>query len=223
MKTQEEDVKSPASDVTTETEELPGQSEPELAERPLPDALRWLICGVLLVSVFGVLTYGYIQQNSVKPPAQTAANGQDCRDPVTENRLRETLKQSPNDFVTLMDWGGYNLTCEKNYPAAVAAYQQALFISTQPNSTIDARERNESQFRLGLAYLYNQNFDEAQGEFKSIIERNPKDTSAMLALAAALQKDKPAEAEVVLKRIIELEPDSPLAKQAQSLLSSLKK
>jgi hypothetical protein len=117
MKTQD-NIESPTSDTITETEEPLAKSEPELAERPLPDALRWIICGVLLVSVFGVLTYGFMQQNSVKPPAPTAANSQDCRDPVTENRLRETLKQSPNDFVTLMDWGGYNLNCEKNYPAA---------------------------------------------------------------------------------------------------------
>lgn len=196
--------------------------EVENAERMLPNTLRYLICGLLVASVLGIVTFGYIKQSSVKPPVNTAQQGQNCKDPVTENRLRETLKQSPNDYATLMDWGVYNLSCEKNYPAAVAAFQQATFIAGQANSTISELERTESEFRLGMAYLFNQNFPEAEAQFKRIIEHDPKNTSAMFGLSAALQKDKPQEAVTYLKKILEIEePGSSLAKEAQNLLNSL--
>src|SRR4051812_32793103 len=71
-------------------------------ERPLPEGLRYFMVGLLVVSLVGVLSFGYIRQSSVKPAATTAtdATSDSCKDPVTENRLRETLKQSPNDFMT---------------------------------------------------------------------------------------------------------------------------
>lgn len=196
---------------------------PEEVERPLPDGLRYFMVGLLVVGLVGALSFGYIRQSSVKPPATTAAaDGSDCKDPVTENRLRETLKQSPNDFTTLMDWGQYNLSCDKNYAAAVAAYRQASELSDQVNSTVSADQRTEAHFRLGLAYFYNQNIDEARSQFQMIIKENPQDASALFALGSSY-RDNPEIASVYLKQVEQIAPGSEMAQLAQTMLDGFSK
>lgn len=207
-------------DQTTKEESIQMIEAAAPAERPLPPALRYLMVGFLVVGVVGVVAFGFISQTSVRAPA-ASTSAASCKDPVTENRLRETLKQSPNDFATLMDWGSYNLTCEKNYAVAAAAYRQAENLSNQVNSTIQPTDRAEAQFRLGLSYLYNQNFKEAQGQFELILAERPQDTSAMFALGALFARTDPAKAAPHLQKVIELEGSSPLAEQAKSLLDSL--
>jgi hypothetical protein len=194
-----------------------------MVDRPMPKSLRYFTLGLLVISVFGVVTFGVISQTSVKPTT-TAATGT-CKDLVTENRLRETLKQSPNDFATLMDWGSYNLSCEKNYPIAVAAYQQATRLADdQATSTVQAADRVEAHFRLGLAYLYNQNFKEAQDNFELLVKEDPQNTSAMLALSVTLSKNDPAKAQTYLEQIIKIVPaNSDMAAQAKTLLDEIKK
>ena len=192
------------------------------SDRPLPSQLGYLTASLLVVAVVGIVAFGYMRQASVKPPVTTAmVDKENCKDPIMENRLRETLQQSPNDFPTLMDWGSYNFGCEKNYAASVAAFRQATFLSNQPNNVIKPMERMEAHFRLGLSYLYNQNLKEAQIEFQIILNEDPQNTSALFALAAILSKDKPQEAIVYLNRVIELEPDSKSGKEAQALLNQL--
>ena len=208
-------------------EEKPAQPEaqpaPEEAERPLPDGLRYFMIGLLVVGLAGVLSFGYIRQSGVKPPAATAASNSDnCKDPVTENRLRETLKQSPNDFTTLMDWGYYNLSCDKNYPAAVAAYRQASELSDQVNSTATQDERTEAHFRLGLAYFYNQNLAEARSQFEMIIAENPQDASALFALGSSY-RDNPDKAVTYLKQVEQVAPGSEMAQLAQTMLDDFSK
>lgn len=193
---------------------------PEPAERPLPDGLRYFMVGLLVVGLVGVLSFGYIRQSAVKPPATTGTT--DCKDPVTENRLRETLKQSPNDFATLMDWGYYNLSCDKNYPAAVAAYHQASELSDQPNSTVSSDERTEAHFRLGLAYFYNQSLTEARSQFELLIAQNPQDASALFALGSSY-RDNPEKASVYLKQVEQVAPGSEMAQLAQTMLADFSK
>jgi tetratricopeptide (TPR) repeat protein len=178
---------------------------------------------LLVVGVLGITLFGFFRQASVKPPAAPITG--DCINPVTDNRLRETLKQSPNDFATLMDWGSYNLTCEKNYPISVAAYQQAVRLSDdQATSTVQPTERINAHFQLGLAYLYNQNFNEAQAQFELILKEDPKYTSAMLALSAILSKDDPAKAQGYLEQILEIEPPtSNISIRAKAMLDDMKK
>ena len=193
-------------------------------EKPLPDGLRYFMVGLLVVGLVGVLSFGYIRQNAVKPAATSAAatSSDNCKDPVTENRLRETLKQSPNDFSTLMDWGQYNLSCEKNYAAAVAAYRQASELSDQANSTVSSDERTEAHFRLGLAYFYNQNMDEARSQFQMIIKENPNDASALFALGSSY-RDNPQIASVYLKQVEQVAPGSEMAQLAQTMLDDFSK
>jgi cytochrome c-type biogenesis protein CcmH/NrfG len=197
--------------------------EEETADRPLPNNLRYLMFGLLVIGVFGIVAFGYVRQASVKPPATPVAD--DCKDPVTENRLRETLKQTPNDFATLMDWGSYNLSCEKNFATAVAAYQQATKLADDPTTNVaQPAERTEAHFRLGLAYLYNQNNSQAEDQFNLILKEDPKDTSALLALSVSLSKTDPAKAQTYLQQVLEIAPaDSDIAVQAKSLLNDLKK
>ncbi len=216
----EDEVKAPTgSDILPQTE----VDYPPEADAPMPNNLRFVMFGVLVVGVLGILVFGYSRQTSVKPPA--VPTGSNCKDPVTENRLRETLKQSPNDFTTLVDWGSYNLSCEKNYAIAVAAYKQATILADDSaTSTAEPAERNEAHFRLGLAYLYNLNYKEAQAQFELLVQEDPKNTSALLALSAALAKDDPAKAETYLTQLINIAPaDSEIGKQAKSLLDDLKK
>ncbi len=194
-------------------------------ERPLPDGLRYAIFGVLVVAVVGVVAFGYIAQNSVKPPTQIGT-GADCKDPVNENRIQETLKQNPNDINTLLDWGFYNLDCEKNYPAAIAAYKVAVQLSDQAAATSAQDERAKNRLlahsRLGLAYLYNRNIKEAQEQFAFVAEQNPDDTSALFALAISYEKDDPAKYTSILQKIVEIEPNGEPARRAQELLNSQK-
>ncbi len=194
----------------------------ELAERPLPDNLRYLMLGLLVAGVVGVVSFGYIRQTSVKPAA-TTANATSCKDVLTENRLRETLKQSPNDYPTLMDWGDYNFDCEKNYQVAVAAFNQALTMSEQPNTTINAMQRTETRFRLGLSHLYNSNPQAAQQQFAQIVKEDPQNTSALLALGVSYEKQDPAKALSYFNQVIQLDPNGQIGKQAQGLIAELNK
>lgn len=191
-------------------------------ERPTPEGLRYFMIGLLVVSLAGILSFGYIQQSSVKLPAAPAANSDSCKDPVTENRLRETLKQSPNDFMTLMDWGSYNLSCEKNYATAVAAYRQAAELADQANSTAKPEDRTEAHFRLGLAYFYNQSLTEARHQFALIIKENPQDASALFALGSSY-RDNPAVATAYLKKVQEVAPGTEMAQLAQTMLDEFSK
>ncbi len=194
----------------------------EPVERKLPTGLRYFMLGLLITGVISVVGIGYLRQSSIKAPPAPADSSENCKDPVVENRLRETLKQSPNDFATLMDWGGYNLNCEENYPVAVAAYQQALLLSKQTNSAVKPDERVEAQFRLGLSHLNNKNLHDAQTQFEGILAEQPQNTSAMLALGAAFSRqNKTEQASLVLKRVIDLEPNSEKATIAQTLLTGL--
>jgi TolA-binding protein len=189
-------------------------------ERPTPEGLRYVMVGLLVISLVGVLGFGYMRQSSVKPPPAAATDSESCKDPVTENRLRETLKQSPNDFKSLMDWGLYNLSCEKNYAAAVAAYRQAAELSDQSNSTTKPDDRTEAHFRLGLAYFYNQSIPEARNQFELIIKENPQDASALLALGSSY-RDNPEIAAGYLKKVKEVAPGTEMAQFAQTLLDGL--
>ncbi|HEX2912627.1 MAG TPA: tetratricopeptide repeat protein [Chloroflexia bacterium] len=191
-------------------------------ERPLPNNLRYLMVGLLVIGVVSVVTIGVLRQTSVKPPPPPSA--QSCKDPVTENRLRDTLKQTPNDFATLVDWGKYNISCEKNYPTAIAALQRATELADDTaTSTVKPEDRLDAHFQLGVAYLYNSNLNEAQGELEKVVQADPQNTFAMLILGGILVKDHPDQATGYLKKVIELEPGSDAAKEAQSLLDSLNK
>lgn len=213
------------TDLKEEQLSQPGDEDSQTdVERPLPEGLRYFMVGLLVVGLVGVLSFGYIRQSSVKPAATAAADttSDSCKDPVTENRLRETLKQSPNDFMTLMDWGSYNLSCDKNYAAAVAAYRQAADLSDQPNSTVKAEERTEAHFRLGLAYFYNQSLAEARSQFALIIKENPQDASALFALGSSY-RDEPAKATTYLKQVVDVAPGTEMAQLAQTMLDDFTK
>lgn len=197
------------------------------AEGPAPSTpvgLRYLMLGLLIVGIAGALIFAFVRQTSVKPQLANL-DSENCEDPVTENRLRDTLSKSPNDFATLMDWGAYNSRCRKpaDYTSAISAFQGATRLADNPANKVDSDNKLEAHLSLGLAYLYNQNFKEAQTEFKTVLAERPKDAFTLLVLGGALIKEDPQQALVYLRQVIEVAPGSDPAKNAQMLINDLTK
>ena len=194
----------------------------QAVERPLPDGLRYLMLGLLVVGVVGVVAFGYMHQTSIKstPATTTSATG-DCKDPLLENRLRETLKQSPNDYETLREWGNYNLDCAKNFQIAVAAFNQIVTLAQQPNTKINDMQRTEARLRLGLAYLYGGNNEKSREQFEEIIKTDPSNPSVLLVLGVSYEKDDPTKAISYFNQVLQLDPGGDFGKQAQSMLNYL--
>jgi len=191
----------------------------------LPQSLRYFMLGLLVVGVAGAIVFAFVRQTSVKPVAANV-NGENCADPVTENRLRDTLSKSPNDFATLSEWGAYNLRCREpaDYLSAISAYQGATRIADNPANNIPAENRLEAHLDLGLAYLYSKNFKQAQVEFRTTLNEQPKNSFALLAMGAALAKDEPEQALTYLKQAIEVAPaDSKVRENAQALINDIAK
>lgn len=208
---------------------LPAQDKPakttsEKTAPALPPALRYIMLGLLVIGIAGAVVFGFVRQTSVKPVAANL-DGENCEDPVTENRLRDTLSKSPNDFTTLMDWGTYNSRCRKpaDYTSAISAFQNAVRVADTPANNISDDNRMEAHLSLGLAYLYNQNFKEAQTEFKTYLNERPNDSFALLVLGGALIKEDPQQALVYLKKVIEVAPGTEPARNAQLLIDDITK
>lgn len=68
----------------------------------------------------------------------------------------------------------------------------------------------QAHLMLGLAYLQDQNFKEAQTALERTLELDPKSAAGYLALGACLNQEKShTDAEKALLRALELQPESP--------------
>ena len=109
-----------------------------------------------------------------------------------QNKLQEELQQNPSrpEGYALL---GLVYTAQKNYTAALMAFQQGLKLS--PNST---RIRND----MGNLYVAQGNLDQAEKEFREVVRLNPADYDGNYNLALVLlAKKQPAEAIPYLLRI----------------------
>jgi tetratricopeptide (TPR) repeat protein len=109
-----------------------------------------------------------------------------------KNRIQEELQQNPSrpDGYALL---GLVYTAQKNYTAALTAFQQGLKLN--PNST---RIRND----MGNLYVAQGNLDLAEKEFREVARLNPADYDGNYNLALVLlAKKQPAEAIPCLLRI----------------------
>ena len=109
-----------------------------------------------------------------------------------QNKLQEELQQNPSrpEGYALL---GLVYTAQKNYTAALMAFQQGLKLS--PNST---RIRND----MGNLYVAQGNLDQAEKEFREVVSLNPADYDGNYNLALVLlAKKQPAEAIPYLLRI----------------------
>lgn len=208
----------------TTTSETSARPTTEATPPALPMSLRYLMLGLLVLGIAGAVTFAFIRQTSVKPVVANL-DSENCEDPVTENRLRDTLSKSPNDFATLMDWGAYNSRCRNpaDYTSAISAFQGATRLADNPANNIQIDNRLEAHLSLGLAYLYNKNFKEAQSEFKTVLSERPDDAFTLLVLGGALIKEDPNQALVYLKKVIDVAPGSEPAKNAQVLIDDITK
>ncbi len=199
-------------------ETLPDNIPLQPVVRPLPGSIRYIMLGFLVIGVTGAVIFAYLRQAPPKPVASNL-DPQNCADPVTENRLRDTLSKSPNDFGTLMDWGDYNLNCAepRDYASAIAAFQGA----TRLASNIPGDNRVQAHFNLGLAYLYNRSLKDARDEFQLILNEQPQNSSALFLLGASLTKDDPQQALVYLKKAVEVAPGGAVAGKAQELINEI--
>ncbi len=210
--------------IPSQKDAMPETPSQEVIARPLPQSLRYLMLGLLILGVAGAVVFAFIRQNPARPVLNP--NADTCADPVTENRLRETVSKSPNDFSSLMDWGDYNRRCLEpaDLTSAISAYQNAARLADNPANKILAENRIEAHLNLGLAYLFKSSFKEAQSEFRLIVNEQPNNTSALLALGAALSKEDAQQALVYLKKVLEVAPaGSPVIQNAQALINDINK
>ncbi len=178
-----------------------------------------------MVGVVGAVLVAFVRQSSVKPPP--VVSGTDCKDPVTENRLLQAVRQNPNDFTAQMDWGGYNLNCKKDYTPAISAFEIATRIADKSPDKIVADDRLDAHIGLGLAYLYSQRFKPAETEFRSVLKDRPDEPAATFYLASTLYLSDPQQALTYLEKVVKLAADDPnlaeYSKISQQLIDDIKK
>jgi cytochrome c-type biogenesis protein CcmH/NrfG len=189
------------------------------AGKPLPPRLRYFMLFFLLGGVVLAVLYAYFRQNSVQPPDQNSAST--C-DPVTENRLRETLAQNRSDYPTLVEWGYYNMDCLEDLPGALAAFQQASRIADEKATELPLEQRLEAYNGLGKAYLYNNFVKEGEAQFKKVLQLDPKNLSARISLGASYARSDPNQAIQIWQEIINEYPNTDVAKSAQQLIDTLR-
>jgi hypothetical protein len=213
----------------------PGPSGPAVTPRKIGNLqIASTILSLVMLVVIGVVVFilfvpqtgslfSFVTKGLFPSPSITGGTS-DCRDTSIRNSLQQAYQQNPNDFVSLMNWGNYNLNCVKDYPTAITVLKQAVAVADgSTGSAIPSADRREAYYKLGLAYLYNQNNQQAEEQFNRVLKENPKDTSALLALSMSLSKNDPAKAQTYLQQILQIAPaDSSIAAQARALLEDLK-
>jgi cytochrome c-type biogenesis protein CcmH/NrfG len=192
---------------------------PSETGKPLPQGLRNVMLILLVGGVAIAVLYAYIRQSSVKPIEQNAALT--C-DPVTENRLRETLAQNRSDFITLVEWGYYNFDCLSDAPASLAAFQQASRIADEKTGELPLEQRLEAYNGLGRAYLESNLLKEGETQFRKILQLDPTNLRARISLGASLARTDPNQAIQIWQAIINENPNTEVARSAQQLIDTLK-
>ena len=214
-------------DASSQEEAQPSRrsSSPRPAPPPLSNTLRYIMLGVLAIGVLGAVMVAFVRQSSVKPPPPVS--GTDCKDPVTENRLLQAVRQNPNDFNAQMDWGGYNLNCKKDYTPAISAFEIATRIADKSPDKIVEDDRLDSHIGLGLSYLYSQRFKPAETEFRTVLSVRPDEPAATFYLASTLYLSDPQQALTYFEKVVKMAVDNPglaeYSKISQQLIDDIKK
>lgn len=193
-----------------------------LATKPTPSLLKYALSGLLAIAVLGIVAFGIIHQSSIRPPS----NLSDCSDPVTANQLRDSLKNNPNDFQTLMQYGSYTYECSKDYASAISAYNQAANVADNPVNKVGDQDRLQAHMSLGLAYLNqtNSNPDKALQQFQLILAEQPTNANALFGMGAATYASDPQHPEKAIaywQKVIDQDPSSDAAQKAQQLIDAI--
>lgn len=186
----------------------------------ISNTLRYSMIVVLVLAVTGISVFAFVRQNSIKAPAPV--NQQNCKDPVQENRLRQTLRQNPNDFVAQMDWGAYNLRCTEDFAAAISAFELAQNIAKSSPDTIVRDDRFEASISLGQALLRTQRTTQAERVFRDVLAEDAKYLPGLLWLGISLYQTNPNEALTYLQQVTQLSPNTDISKLAQELIDDIK-
>ncbi|MEI7555556.1 hypothetical protein [Candidatus Chlorohelix sp.] len=189
---------------------------------PAPPVLRYIMLGLLALSVGAGSIFAFVHQNSANP-SNVASTSQSCTDPVEENRLRQALRQNPNDFVNQMDWGTYNQDCKLDYAAAISAFELSVTIANTSTDKVSADDRHVAYISLGTAYLQTQRLKQAEQAFRSVLSDDGNNVSALIWLGTTLYLNDPPQAAVAyLEKVLTLSPNTEASKLAQTMIDDIK-
>ncbi|NWJ49000.1 MAG: hypothetical protein HXX08_24325 [Chloroflexi bacterium] len=206
---------------TEERNQVKTPSVSKQSSAPAPRILRYIMLGLLALSVGAGSIFAFVHQNSAIPSATDIAN-QSCTDPVEENRLRQALRQNSNDFVTLMDWGTYNQDCKKDYPAAISAFELSVNVANTSPDKVSVDDRHVAYVSLGTAYLQTQRLKQAEQAFRTVLSEDQNNVSALIWLGTTLYLSDPPQAVPYLEKVLTLSPNTEASKLAQTMIDDIK-
>lgn len=134
-------------------------------------------------------------------PQSAAASPAPQVDPRVVKQLEDTLRKDPEDFNALRDLGNIRYD-ERNFTEAAALYARALEL--RPD---DINVRSDR----GGALLQGDRVDEAIGELKTVLAKQPDHPQALYILGVALLEGK-GDREGALSawnKLVETHPDLP--------------
>jgi cytochrome c-type biogenesis protein CcmH/NrfG len=145
----------------------------------------------MIVVGFGIgfgLMYSYISPRAAdiaKPipqfvPQSASGPAQPRVDPAVVRQLEDTLKGDPKNFAALRELGNIRYD-ERNFEEAAAIYARALAV--EPDN-VDVRSDR------GGALLQSNHVDEAIGELKTALSKNPTHPQSLFILGVALFQGK---------------------------------
>ena len=165
-----------------------------------------IIAGLAVVVIIGYL----LLRQKPSPPAPPPAAGM----PGHENMPTEMLKDMPQDYASLVDYGNQQMDHE-NYAVAAEAYRRALEID---GSSSDVRSDFASCLHaMGLP-------KRAIEEFRKIITTSPDHAVAYFNLGIVFHGMKEMDsARFYWEKYLAMDPQGPAAESARQLLKELGK
>ena len=176
----------------------------------------WIVAAIVVAIV--LIPYGLwrLAGGSFKPKPEAA-----CTNADTRNQFVAAVRANPNDFKASYNYADYVYGC-KEFDTAIQAYGQATRIADQLGSNVSPDDRFKARFGVGLAYLYNQNYPEAQSQLKTLSDENPNNPLVLYTYGTALRPSDPTKAIAAFQQAIKIDPNSSIAQQAQRALDELK-
>ncbi len=174
--------------------------------------------GAAIVVAIVLIPYGLwrLSGGSFKPKPEAPCTNADIR-----NQFVAAVRVNPNDFKANYNYADYVYGC-KEFATAIQAYGQAAQIAAQPVSNVSPDDLFKARFGVGLAYLYNQNYSEAQTQLKTLSDENPNNALVFYTYGTALRPTDPTKASAAFQQAIKIDPNSNIAQQAQRSLDELK-
>jgi len=165
---------------------------------------------VIYVVVVVVLQLQELPSSGVQknlPPEEHEHSNPAALSSITE--LEKQLAADPNNAELLLQFANM-LHDAKFYPRAIEIYKKYL---------VQAPKNYDAQVDLGICYFETGELGRAVKEIEAVISANPKHQMAMFNLGVIqLSAQNMEEAQIWLKRCIELDPQSTAGLRAQQIL-----